>query len=36
MASALVENYRKEIEKALEGHDLKAIAALDYVEMIKA
>jgi hypothetical protein len=36
MAASLVENYRAEITKALEGHDLKAIAALDYVEIIKA
>lgn len=35
MAAALVENYREEITKALAGHDLEAIAALDYVEIIK-
>lgn len=35
MACALVQNYRQEIEKALAGHDVKALAALDYVEVIK-
>ena len=34
-AHSLAENYRVELEKALQGVDLAAIRALDYAELVK-